>query len=494
MSTKITNHNTKRLNNLYKKIRSLHEFEQFPMVKDFSSLFSAPNNSRSYPSIDIAQFMLPQSAQTMAIERPAFNPKINYQTLSTNFEATIKKNLDSLKDISLLSNMYESQTQNQKKSIIDTIDQVPITGNFSNEVAGIKRYRRRNDDIFKALDCPFLGCCRVYGSRTALKFHIKRSHKINDPTKKNLKHGLTSILTSTSTKGVDYDRVIVKKFKSEDSDSVIVVERPDSCQLLSSAQETNILDTSCELEKSEAESGSENIDRKVLVRNHMLKRKDSESKKAATNLRKKIKKDAAVVSTEVSSGENDAQKCTPPVSAKKIIVTKARTTTPSKSALRIDGAKQQGALTETSESVLPQATEFRVMQCNDSGFDTLSSKLDQQSVSVNMNVQDNRYEFGGMIRFQNEEYMGQDSDALSSNSFDEYMLNDNGWMETGPIDYHELLSSTNSHCISKMESCERCQLPPTKKFITESDHQGRKQSFSSQGQEDCTSDFLIRNC
>jgi hypothetical protein len=62
MSPKITSQTTKRLNNLYKKIRSLHEFEQFPMVKDFSGLFSAPNNSRSYPSIDIAQFMLPQSA------------------------------------------------------------------------------------------------------------------------------------------------------------------------------------------------------------------------------------------------------------------------------------------------------------------------------------------------------------------------------------------------------------------------------------------------
>jgi hypothetical protein len=470
MPTKITSPTTKRLNKLYKKIRSLNEFEKYPIATDFSSLFSAPNNSRSIPSIDISQFMLPQSAQTMHIERPAFNPKINYETLSTNFEATIKKNLDSLKDISLLSNMYESLTQNQKKSIIDTIDQVPITGKLSNEVACIKRSRRRNDDILKALDCPFLGCCRVYGSRTALKLHIKRSHKINDPTKKNLKHGLTSILTSTSTKGVDYDRVIVKKFKSEDSDSVLVFERPDSCEVLSSPPETNILDTSCGLEKSEAGSGSENIDPKVLVRNHMLRRKDSESKKAATNLRKKIKKYAAVVSTEVSGGENHAQLCTPPVSAKKIIVTKARTTTPSKSALRIDGAKKQGALTEISESLLPQVTEFCRIQCNNSGFDTLSSKLDQQSVSVNMNVLDNGYEFGGMIQFQNEQYMGQDSDALSSNSFDEYMLNDNGWMETGPIDYHELLSSTNSQCVSEMESCERCQLPQTKKFITESDH------------------------
>jgi hypothetical protein len=410
----------------------------------------------------------------MDIERPAFNPAINYQTLSSELEATIKRNLDSLKDISLLSNMYESLTQNQKKSIIDTIDQVPNTERFSNDVACIKRSRRRNDDILKALDCPFLGCCKVYGSRTALKLHIKRSHKINDPTKKNLKHGLTSILTSTSTKGVDYDRVIVKKFKTEDSDFITVVGRPDSCELLSSPLETNILDTSCGPEKSDSGSGSENIDPKVVVRNHMVKKLDLESKKAAKELERKIKKYAAVVSTEISSGENDARESTPPVSANKMIVKKARTTTPTKSALRIDGAKQQGTLTERSDSLLPQATDFRRMQCNSSEFDNLSSKLDQQSVTVNMNVLDNGYEFGGMIQFQNEEYMGQDSDALSSNSFDEYMLNGNGWMETGPIDYHELLSSTNSQCVSELESCNHCHLPTTKKFITESDHQGRK--------------------
>jgi hypothetical protein len=436
------------------------------MAMDFSSLFSAPNIFQSTLSLEISRFMLPQSAHTMDIERPAFNPKINYQTLSTELEATIKRNLDSLKDISMLSNIHESLTQNQKKSIIETIDQVPITGRFSNEVACIKRSRRRNDDIIKALDCPFLGCCKVYGSRTALKLHIKRSHKINDPTKKNLKHGLTSILTSTGTKGVDYDRVIVKKFKTEDSDSITVVGRPDSCELLSSPPETNILDTPCEPEKSDTGSGSETFDPKVLVRNHRVKKLDLKSKKAAKELQKKIKKDAAVVSTEVSSGENDARESTPPVSAKKIIVTKARTTTPTKSALRIDGAKQQGTLTEESDSLLPQVTEFRGMQCNNSKFDTLSSKIDQQSLSVNMNVLDNGYGIGGMIQIQNEEYMGQDSDALSSNSFDEYMLNGNGWMETGPIDYHELLSSTNSQCVSEMESCDHCHLPPTKKFIT----------------------------
>jgi hypothetical protein len=483
MPTKMTSTTTRKLNKLYKKIRSVHDLSQSPMQKNFSSLFSLPNNSRSTLGLDMSQFMLPQSATLIQPERPDFDPYTDYQSLSAELNAAIQKNLDSLKDISLLSNLYESLTQNQKNQILETVDQVPITGNFSSEVACIKRSRRRNDDILKALDCPFLGCCKVYGSRTALKLHIKRSHKINEATKKNLKHGLTSILTSTSTKGVDYDRVIGKKFKSEDSDSIMLIERPDGpCELLSSPAETNIIEMSCEPEKSVADGGSENIDPKVLVRNRMVKNLGLENKRAAKELQRKIKREAIQISTGVSSNENDAIKSDPlvsaiksdpAVSAKKIIVTKARTTTPKKSAIKIDGAKPQGTLTERSESLYPQVTEFCVRQPHNSEFETLSSRIDQQSVSVNMNVLDNGYEYGGMIQFQNEQYMGQDSDALSSNSFDEYMLNDNGWVETGPIDYYELLSSTNSHCVSEMDSCANCHLAPAKKFVTESD-QGRK--------------------
>jgi hypothetical protein len=198
-------------------------------------------------------------------------------------------------------------------------------------------------------------------------------------------------------------------------------------------------------------------------------------------LQREIKKEAFQISTEDTGNENvvvntvpvvSAVESNPPVSSKKMIVTKARTTTPTKSAVKIHGAKPEGTLTEINES-LYQVTEFCLRQCHNIEFETLSSKHDEQSVSVNMNVLDNGYEYGGMIQFQNEQYMGQESDALSSNSFDEYMLNDNGWVESGPIDYYELLSSTNSHGVSEMESCDHCHVAPTKKFITESD-QGRE--------------------
>ena len=77
------------------------------------------------------------------------------------------------------------------------------------------RKRRSDLELVKDLVCPFESCNKKYCSRTALKLHIKRRHKLNDPIKKNYPCSLLSIITTTMTKGVRIHKVVKRKRKLE---------------------------------------------------------------------------------------------------------------------------------------------------------------------------------------------------------------------------------------------------------------------------------------
>merc|ERR1712048_1420702 len=83
----------------------------------------------------------------------------------------------------------------------------------------VKRPRTKRVELEHHLTCPYLGCEKYYGTRTALKLHMKRNHKLNDPVKKNLQCGLTTLLTSTQTKGVDFMKVLKKSPSKDTADS-----------------------------------------------------------------------------------------------------------------------------------------------------------------------------------------------------------------------------------------------------------------------------------
>ena len=211
MSKRTEENCTKKLEKYHKQLQDLQNIEDPYFQAKTSHLFSkSPIQTQN---INIFPLLTSQSTENPPQTTQKFNPNLNYQKQCSNLELTIQQNLNFLKDISLVSNLYETLNPFEKKSIPEIFFPNLINKNPDFELPNIKRSRRKNNDILKQLECPFLNCVKNYGSRTALKLHIKRNHKINDQTKNNLKKSLTSIVTSTSTKGVDFDRVISKKFK-----------------------------------------------------------------------------------------------------------------------------------------------------------------------------------------------------------------------------------------------------------------------------------------
>ena len=280
MSSKIPSPTTKKLNRYYKKIQSLQKAETTPFQKNFSALFTLSTNSTSSTKIDISQYIIPESLDSMNIEHPAFNPNMDYKTHCSKMEDTIQKTLDSLKDVCILSNLYSSMDGAQKSKILDSLNTDPVSEALTTDFACIKRARRKNQEISEALDCPFLGCAKTYGSRTALKLHIKRSHEINAPTKKNLKQCLTSIVTSTGTKGVNYEKVVVKKFKVKDSVEIPAEKSfPESCEALS--KRPPVYQTTASQSFKDATEEDSVVDEAILARNANLRQQHLENKKAA---------------------------------------------------------------------------------------------------------------------------------------------------------------------------------------------------------------------
>lgn len=136
----------------------------------------------------------------------------------------------------------------------------------------VKRARTKRVELEHHLTCPYLGCERFYGTRTALKLHMKRMHKINDPVKKNLQQGLTCLLTSTQTKGVDFMKVLKKSPSKETADS-----------------ETNEISDNCLCHSDNKMSSEEELFDERIV-NENLERKKAQRVRSVDKVKKLTKK------------------------------------------------------------------------------------------------------------------------------------------------------------------------------------------------------------
>merc|ERR1712048_967664 len=116
---------------------------------------------------------------------------------------------------SLMDKPQNSETTNSGSKSIKNFD---VSGPTV-KMQVVKRPRTKRVELEHHLTCPYLGCEKYYGTRTALKLHMKRNHMINDPVKKNLQCGLTTLITSTQTKGVDFMKVLKKSPSKETADS-----------------------------------------------------------------------------------------------------------------------------------------------------------------------------------------------------------------------------------------------------------------------------------
>jgi len=107
-------------------------------------------------------------------------------------------------------------------------------------------------------------CNKCYASRTALKLHIKRCHDLKEPVKKNLKFSLISIVSSTSTKGVDFEKVIKKKVNKENSLQIISTASKSGATSFATKNEINKEHHECCLGKRKHFDLTESIDNSSL--------------------------------------------------------------------------------------------------------------------------------------------------------------------------------------------------------------------------------------
>lgn len=183
------------------------------ILSENSSFLGAFNNMFNGHDKNIGQLMINEKKIDECY--PMYREDLNYQQMYTDAQNQIKANLSILKDNCFTINML--------KTLQST---AMIYAKNMNQFKKRKRVRRTNIDLKKSLECPFLGCDKVYATRTALKCHIRLSHKIDDPPKKNQKQCLLSIITPTSRKGVDEKKVIIKK-KVDDSTTTTKREESD---------------------------------------------------------------------------------------------------------------------------------------------------------------------------------------------------------------------------------------------------------------------------
>ena len=131
----------------------------------------------------------------------------------------------------MYNNLY-SGLSFEERSKIQSIDN---NINYNN----IRRSRAKKHTLDRSMECPFMKCNKCYASRTALKLHIKRCHDLKEPVKKNLKFSLISIVSSTSTKGVDFEKVIKKKVNKENDIQLISTESNSGASSLATKPEIN---------------------------------------------------------------------------------------------------------------------------------------------------------------------------------------------------------------------------------------------------------------
>lgn len=227
------------------------------------------------------------------IVQPKYNPCINYGSYCDSMIRELNNNLESLKLISLYYNLYQGLSIDERQKI------QCIDNNI--KYHNIRRSRAKKHTLDRSMECPFMKCCKCYASRTALKLHIKRCHDLKEPVKKNLKFSLISIVSSTSTKGVNFDKVIKKKISKEDN--VINLEHSvnknngeDSNLCTETCTKNIVLDdgslgkrksVNCEIIDNLSQNDSDILDPKIIEKNNKIKylncaKKNSSKKKVKT--------------------------------------------------------------------------------------------------------------------------------------------------------------------------------------------------------------------
>ena len=173
---------------------------------------------------------------------------------------------------------------------------------------------------------------------------------------------------------------------------------------------------------------------------------------------------------------------------------KAKTVCPKKKPVSSPKKKSRSNIFACDESMFVDYTQIGMEDCENPEYERISHKLDYEESEASVNMINNGYEYTKMMELEKVNFMAADSDALSSNSFDDFCLHGPGWLESEPIDYYELLSSTNSHHISRRQSCDHCEPQSTKRFIIEDPETNNGQkSFPVENFSPTKLDLLMQN-
>ena len=114
------------------------------------------------------------------IEPPKFKVGIDYTSECKSLHTTKVSLESSLKDYMMINRFLVDEVNDLEKSMAKIEDDESTSKNYLSDFDSDKikkRVRRLDADIEKSYHCSIPDCLKIYGSRDALNFHMKRKHR-----------------------------------------------------------------------------------------------------------------------------------------------------------------------------------------------------------------------------------------------------------------------------------------------------------------------------
>jgi len=145
---------------------------------------------------------------------PIFDSSVDYSKKSKEIWSQLNSNLESLKEKCAEKNLLESMSQSVNTTELQGCENNdPNNCENSDTLIKIRRKRRSDEELNRDECCPFVGCDKVYSSKSSLKLHMKRNHTNLDLIKEDFDKPLPII--SQFKKGVDINRVFKPEYIPE---------------------------------------------------------------------------------------------------------------------------------------------------------------------------------------------------------------------------------------------------------------------------------------